>query len=617
MLTARGNEVMTASWGAVDGANGYRITIYDADGNDTGLGYEYSAEQFQETLNGAANPDYMPGLSYENGTYSIDMAMTVGDPDAKDAEGNFLKLEPKQNYQVGITAYRSETITLTGSETQDVKYYGQEAQSDEAYLPEYEPLEMTLQLSPPDGISETLTADEDTHIYNGCVNGVSGWALGVWDANDDPAVSFTVTRMDTSDKLTAKENFYTIPDFEGSLMLSVTGTVVNNNGTTDTTDATTRYVLLTKDEAAPIVTLDADTFRADSADGSYTVTGVTEPGAKVWFDNPDQIRPDDDAPTADEQGKFTLTGTLPANVTELFQRVAAMDAAGNKGSGDALVTTRPAESQPPDEPDEPDEPSNPTTPSGGSDSDPSYSPIMDVTGNGDVSVSPRTPSEGDEVTITVEPDRGYEVGDVTVTDRDGDTVRVTANRDGTYTFEQPRGRVTIEVTFVPTGTATFFTDVPESFRAYNEIKWAYDNGYVNGTSATTFSPNSSISRQQVWMILARLSGADPSNMAEARTWAMENGISDGTTPGNAVTRQQLVALLYRYATMMGYANDARADLSIYPDADTVASYAVEPMQWSVANSIVTGTSDGTLNPTGTATRAQFAVILYRFWSQIG
>ena len=69
--------------------------------------------------------------------------------------------------------------------------------------------------------------------------------------------------------------------------------------------------------------------------------------------------------------------------------------------------------------------------------------------------------------------------------------------------------------------------------------------------------------------------------------------------------------------MMGYANDARADLTSYPDAGTVASYAVEPMQWSVANSIVAGTSDGTLNPTGTATRAQFAVILYRFWSQIG
>ncbi|MBM6910805.1 S-layer homology domain-containing protein [Oscillibacter valericigenes] len=249
--------------------------------------------------------------------------------------------------------------------------------------------------------------------------------------------------------------------------------------------------------------------------------------------------------------------------------------------------------------------------SGGS-SEPSYSPVLDISDGGTVKVNPRTPSEGDEVTITVDPDRGYEVGDVTVTDRNGREVDVTAGRNGTYTFEQPRGRVTIEVTFVPTGTVTFFTDVPESFWAYDEIKWAYDNGYVNGTTATTFSPNGSITRQQVWMILARLSGADPANMAAARTWAIDNGISDGTNPGSAVTRQQLVALLYRYATLMGYANDARADLSVYPDAGAVASYAVEPMQWSVANNIVAGTSGGILNPTGTATRAQFAVILYRF-----
>ena len=256
-----------------------------------------------------------------------------------------------------------------------------------------------------------------------------------------------------------------------------------------------------------------------------------------------------------------------------------------------------------------------TDSSSGGSSDPSYSPVLDVSDGGTIRVNPRTPSYGDKVTITPDPDRGYEVDEVIVRDRNGNRVDVTANRNGTYTFEQPRGRVTIEVTFVPTGTVTFFTDVPASFWAYDEIKWAYDNGYVNGTSATTFSPNASISRQQVWMILARLSGQSPANMAEARQWAIDNGISDGTTPGNAVTRQQLVALLYRYATMMGYANDARADLSIYPDVDTVASYAVEPMQWSVANNIVAGTSDGTLNPTGTATRAQFAVILYRFMNQ--
>ena len=255
--------------------------------------------------------------------------------------------------------------------------------------------------------------------------------------------------------------------------------------------------------------------------------------------------------------------------------------------------------------------------SSGSSSDPSYSPILDVSDGGSIKVNPRTPEEDDEVTITVDPDSGYEVDKVTVTDRNGREVKVTAERDGTYTFTQPRGRVTISVTFVREGGSTFFSDVPESFWAYDEIAWAYDNGYVNGTSASAFSPNASISRQQVWMILARLSGADPANMSAAREWAVTNGVSDGTTPGGAVTRQQLVALLYRYATLMGYANDQRADLSAYPDAGTVAGYAVEPMQWSVANSIVGGTSNGTLDPTGTATRAQFAVILYRFWDQVG
>ena len=252
----------------------------------------------------------------------------------------------------------------------------------------------------------------------------------------------------------------------------------------------------------------------------------------------------------------------------------------------------------------------------GSDSEPSYSPVLDVSDGGTVRVSPRTPSEDDEVTITVDPDSGYEVGEVTVTDRNGREIDVTAGRNNTYTFTQPRGRVTIEVTFVREGTSTFFTDVAETYWAYNEIAWAYENGYVNGVTATTFAPGASISRQQIWMILARIAGDDPADMAAARQWSIDNGISDGTNPGSAVTRQQLAALLYRYAQMMGYANEARVDLSSFPDAGSVASYAVEPMQWSVANSIVGGTTDGTLNPTGTATRAQFAVMLYRFWTGV-
>ena len=251
----------------------------------------------------------------------------------------------------------------------------------------------------------------------------------------------------------------------------------------------------------------------------------------------------------------------------------------------------------------------PATPSGGS-SDPSYSPVLDVSDGGTVTTNPRTPGAGDEVTITPSPDEGFAVDEVIVADRNGNEIAVTDNGDGTYTFEQPQGRVTISVTFCPAGLP--FVDVPGDYWAYDAIAWAYGNGYMNGVTAARFQPEGTISRQQVWMILARLSGESPANMAQARQWAMDSGISDGTNPGAAVTRQQLAALLYRYAALMGYANDHRADLSIYPDAGTVASYAVEPMQRAVAYGILTGTADGRLNPTGTATRAHAAVMLMRF-----
>ena len=125
-----------------------------------------------------------------------------------------------------------------------------------------------------------------------------------------------------------------------------------------------------------------------------------------------------------------------------------------------------------------------------------------------------------------------------------------------------------------------------------------------------------MTRQQVWMILARLSGASPANMAEAKTWAMRNGISDGSDPGAAVTRQQLVTLLYRYAENMGYSVEGKANLSNYPDAGAISSYAVETMAWAVGNNVVSGTNEGYLNPGVTATRAHFAVILWRFWGLI-
>ena len=256
--------------------------------------------------------------------------------------------------------------------------------------------------------------------------------------------------------------------------------------------------------------------------------------------------------------------------------------------------------------------------SGSSDVSGDYIISVNKTAGGKVTVNPGRADKGDEVTITAIPNDGYVLQSLTVTDKDGDTVRVSSEGRDKYTFTMPGSTVTVKAVFAPEGSAVVtpeisFTDVAENFWAYNEIQWAAENGYMTGTTATTFNPNGTVTRQQVWMILARMSGARPADMAAAKAWAVNNGISDGTNPGGAVTRQQLVALLYRFAGQYGYDVSAKADLSGYPDVASLASYAADAMAWSVANGIIGGTTQGTLNPAGTANRAQFAVILWRFY----
>ncbi|MBQ8751723.1 MAG: S-layer homology domain-containing protein, partial [Clostridia bacterium] len=114
--------------------------------------------------------------------------------------------------------------------------------------------------------------------------------------------------------------------------------------------------------------------------------------------------------------------------------------------------------------------------------------------------------------------------------------------------------LTMVITLLPTALAAGslpFKDVADDFWAEEEISWAYEEGLMNGTTDTTFNPGGKVTRQQVWMILARMSGASPANMAEAKAWAVSAGISDGSVPGGAVTRQQLAAMLYRYEQSLG------------------------------------------------------------------
>ena len=271
--------------------------------------------------------------------------------------------------------------------------------------------------------------------------------------------------------------------------------------------------------------------------------------------------------------------------------------------------------------------------SGGS-STPSYSNTIEVGDGGDVKVSPRTPEAGDTVTITPDPDAGYEVDEVIVTDRNGDEVEVTANRNGTYTFEQPRGRVTIEVTFVRTDSGLPFIDVAESAWYYDAVEYVYENGMMNGTGSNVFSPNATTTRGMIVTMLYRLEGeprvsgtstfddvADGMYYTDAVIWADANSIVTGyddTTfgPNDAITREQMAAILYRYAQYKAYRTTASADLSGYVDADAVSAYALPALQWASAEGLVTGTSGTTLTPDGSATRAQVATIFMRFMEDV-
>lgn len=169
-----------------------------------------------------------------------------------------------------------------------------------------------------------------------------------------------------------------------------------------------------------------------------------------------------------------------------------------------------------------------------------------------------------------------------------------------------------------TGKDLPFTDVSANNWFYDGVKYAYENGLMNGTSSNAFSPNANTTRGMIVTILARVEGVNTNGTpwyAAGQKWAMDNGISDGTNMPGVITREQLATILYRYAKQKGYDVSKSAALTAFSDADKVNGYAAEAMQWAVAEGLLQG-SNGKLNPQGSATRAQVATILMRFMEKI-
>ena len=280
------------------------------------------------------------------------------------------------------------------------------------------------------------------------------------------------------------------------------------------------------------------------------------------------------------------------------------------------------------------------TPSGGSSGgsfEPSYPPIIQPTEHGSVTISPKAPQKGDTVTITATPEDSYAVDTVTVTDPNGQTVEVTRSDDGTYTFTQPAGKVTITVTFRQTTDISDcprdescpmapFTDVDRSAWYHDGVHYCVEHGLMAGTSKTTFAPNSSTSRGMIATILWRLEGSpivsapmgyDDVKLedwyGEAVCWANSAGVvtgyGNGTFgPNDPITREQMAAMLWRYAG----SPDVDGSLSSFVDGEQTSNWAQSAMIWAVDQGLISGVGNDRLDPWGQATRAQAATILMRF-----
>ena len=237
--------------------------------------------------------------------------------------------------------------------------------------------------------------------------------------------------------------------------------------------------------------------------------------------------------------------------------------------------------------------------------------IDDDIKHGDVSTDVSSADKGATVYIYVDPDIGYVLDDLDVYYgyRNQYSVNVKFVRTGVYSFIMPGNNVYITATFRYESLP--FTDVNRSQWFYDEVYYVYTNGMMEGDSATTFNPDGRMTRAMFWAVLGRIDGATITGndwAEEARAWAMREGVSDGTNPNDYVTREQMVTMLWRYA---GEKNGS-ASLIRYTDADKISSYAVEAMRWAIGNGIIEGMTSTTLEPQGTATRAQCAAIFMRF-----
>ena len=355
--------------------------------------------------------------------------------------------------------------------------------------------------------------------------------------------------------------------------------------------------------------------------------------SNIDVDLSDFVAEDPDTP---DEYTYTLQGDAPASTTVIFSSSETVTINGEEQStdvgsvqvpiptGSSTITVTMGEKT---------YHLHLTRSGGGGGGERTYPPTILETEHGTVTVDPTHPRQGDPVTITAQPDEGYEVGEVTVTRPDGSQVELTENSDGTWGFTQPGESVTIAVAFRCNGgelcSSAHLTDVELNAWYHEAVDYVVEHGIMAGVSATAFQPNGSLTRGQVVQILHNLEGK-PEETAEAPftdtaghwaleaiAWAAQNnvvaGYDDGTFgPEKLVTREEFAQMMYNYAKFKGYDLTAGGDLTQFPDAGAISDWAETALSWANGKGLINGHDNGTIDPQGNTTRAQAASIMKNF-----
>ena len=344
----------------------------------------------------------------------------------------------------------------------------------------------------------------------------------------------------------------------------------------------------------------------ESMVGSSTVTLTI---TKAPTDAVVSVTCDDSTVAVKDNGGGTYTVSLP-NITKTYTFTASIEQSDTYTAASTSCTVSVTRKS-----------SGSSSSSSGSSG--SYAVSAPSTKNGDVTVSPKNASKGDRVTVTVTPDKGYELDKLTVKDASGNKLKLTDKGNGKYTFTMPGSKVTVSAEFVEEQAASIFADVPADAYYAKAVEWAVKKGITNGKDNGLFGSNDPCTRGQIVTFLWRAAGSPaPKGTAkvpadvlpgsycyDAVAWALENGITNGLADGtfgvnNTCTRGQSVTFLYRAmgtapTTVNGFTDVAAGD------------FYAEAVAWAVENGVTNGTSASTFSPNAGCTRAQIVTFLFR------